>query len=66
MSSSEMSAKLEAQDNAWSSKFSEIDGQKSTMSNEMKECLDFSSHIFEICLPPEDSLWMKQTVVVSF
>ena len=26
MSSSEMSAKLEAQDNAWSSKFSEIDG----------------------------------------
>ena len=25
-----------------------------------------SSHIFEICLPPEDSFWMKQTVVVSF
>ena len=25
-----------------------------------------SSHIFEICLPPDDSLWMKQTVVVSF
>ena len=21
---------------------------------------------FEICLPPEDSFWMKQTVVVSF
>ena len=25
-----------------------------------------SSQIFEICLPPEDFLWMKQTVVVSF
>ena len=25
-----------------------------------------SPHIFEICLSPEDSLWMKQTVVVSF
>ena len=25
-----------------------------------------SSHIFEICLPPEVSSWMKQTVVVSF
>ena len=23
-----------------------------------------SSHIFEICLPPEDSPWMKQDVVV--
>ena len=42
MSSSEISAKSEAQDIAWSSKFSEIDGYKSTMSNEMKECLVFS------------------------
>ena len=25
-----------------------------------------SSDFFEICLPPEDSPWMKQTVVVSF
>ena len=25
-----------------------------------------SSGFFEICLPPEDSPWMKQAVVVSF
>ena len=25
-----------------------------------------SSDFFEICLPPEDSPWMKQAVVVSF
>ena len=25
-----------------------------------------SSHFFKICLPPEDSPWMKQAVVVSF
>ena len=24
-----------------------------------------SSHFFEICLPPEDSPWMKQAVVVG-
>ncbi len=35
-------AKFEAQNNAWSSKFSEIDGWKSTMSNEIKLCLCFS------------------------
>ena len=43
MSSSEMSAKLETQDSASSSKFSEIDGQKSAMSNAIKQCLVFSS-----------------------
>ena len=25
-----------------------------------------SSHVFEICLPPDDSPWMKRAVVVSF
>ena len=25
-----------------------------------------SSHFFEICLPPENSPWMKQAIVVSF
>ena len=25
-----------------------------------------STHFFEICLPPEDSPWMKQAVGVSF
>ena len=29
---------------------------------ERKNSLDF----FEICLPPEDSPWVKQAVVVSF
>ena len=46
-------------------KYRLINPAKSDSGKISKSILD-RLNLLEICLPPEDSLWMKQTVVVSF